>query len=228
MNVPDLQLDNEPIHHADCCLSLSNRLLDLLIRTFSETGPSKTIEWQPQQRTVLSVGSGTGLLEALLIARAESIPSDSGDDGNGVGNPGSMIRLSVEGVEVQRPDSRPSANKYLPEPSFHTVSSASNHSPRLADEHVAGLMFVYPRQPALVASYVNSLRDKVNANEGDDTAETSAAMVVWLGPRADWPSFSTYFRDGQGKEAEVRVWAGDEAGLKDYEIMAAMRCLRAV
>ncbi|EKG17087.1 hypothetical protein MPH_05659 [Macrophomina phaseolina MS6] len=112
-------LSDVPTHHPDCCLSLSNNLFSILTHTISTVpGP------------ILSIGSGSGLFEALLASRTTS--------------------RMIEGVEVSS-----SVNKYLPEESAYVVGGTWHLCPRARDAAI--WVFVYPRVPALVKKYFEAL-----------------------------------------------------------------------
>ena len=122
MDLPELPTPTAiPSRHPDCCLSISSTLLDTITSVFRENIPAGL---------VLSVGSGTGLLEALLHAKWTPSP------------------LWIEGVEVLQSAS----SKYLPEQCCETVKGTWEISPRA--EHAASILFVYPRSPELVRRYV--------------------------------------------------------------------------
>jgi hypothetical protein len=110
------ELTSTPTFHPDCCLSLSTSTL----RTISDHLPQ-------YHGLVLSIGSGSGLLEQLLNAS----------------NP----HLHVQGVEVHH-----SVNKYLPEQSINIVKGTWELCSRAAECDAA--MFVYPRASTLVARYL--------------------------------------------------------------------------
>jgi hypothetical protein len=107
-----------PSRHPDCCLSLSPTIPLDIIKAF----PSR-------DALVLSIGSGTGLLEAIMA----------------VAEP----RLWIEGVEVR------SVNKYLPDELVHTVQGTWQLCSRARD--CDALLFVYPRDPGLVKKYIADL-----------------------------------------------------------------------
>ncbi|KAJ7824755.1 hypothetical protein B0H14DRAFT_3088706 [Mycena olivaceomarginata] len=106
--------------HPFSCASLSLPLLDLLDAVLP-----------PPCELTLSVGSGTGLLEALFLQRH---PHRSSSD-------------SFLGVEVSQ--TRP-INRFLPEANTAVVPGTWAIAPSEAE----GLMFVYPRQPGLVRVYL--------------------------------------------------------------------------
>jgi hypothetical protein len=113
---PDLpKLSTEPQHLADCCLSLSSHLLARLSQLLPSSG------------LCLSIGSGTGLLEALL---QKHIPHSA-----------------IEGVEVSA-----KVNKYLPSEQVNVVGGTWDLSSKAS--HASALMFVYPREPKLVTRYL--------------------------------------------------------------------------
>ncbi|KAF1926710.1 uncharacterized protein M421DRAFT_66640 [Didymella exigua CBS 183.55] len=104
--------------YAGCCLALSRPLV-AHIHSLLPPAPALT----------LSIGSGFGLLEALLIA----VPHSS----------------NIIGVEVA-----PSSNTYLPSANHRVVHGTRFHEP-LATEAQAWL-FVYPRRVGLVTEYIGS------------------------------------------------------------------------
>lgn len=188
-------LGSTPIRHADCCLSLSTTLLDAIVAATAGTGQDD------DPGTLLSIGSGSGLLEYLLLLHAEGVSS--------------RRCLLVEGVEVQQGEYQPTVNTYLPEQHYSTVQRTATVSSRLYDDDVRALMFVYPRQPSLVAQYMRSVQQ----------GRTHINTVIYLGPRADWADFALCF-DAHAPAA-VDLVSGREAGLADYELMAVVRLHRA-
>jgi hypothetical protein len=196
MDLPNLGLGARPVRHGHCCLGLSTRLFEVLSSIFAK---------QPtHQHTILSIGSGTGLLEALL---QKHLDDDSNEDE-------SLRRLRVEGVEVQQDASAGPVNVYLPEYAINTVRGTWGVSPRLRDQDVLVILFVFPRQPSLVARHVQMIRQ----------GELRARFVVWLGPVADWAEFATCFTEaGEGPADTLETRRGGEAGLEENEMMAAWR-----
>ncbi|CAG7556129.1 unnamed protein product [Fusarium equiseti] len=192
MDHPKLNPNAAPVRFPDCCLALSTKLLNILSDIFSRT----TISKDKDRPTVLSIGSGSGLLEALLLHQQDN--SDTG-----------IASCNVEGVEVQQAG-KDAVNKYLPEQAIYTVRGSWDVVSRLQDPDVTSLMFVYPRQPALILDYMKAItRDGLNVQ-----------VIVWLGPMADWEVFESCF-DGQFAVVEKRQ--GTEAGLDEYEMMALVR-----
>lgn len=112
-------LDETPTRHPRCCASLSVPLLALLDEVLP-AGPQLT----------LSVGSGSGLLEACLLAWMPQ-------------------RSALKGVEVF---SVPEVNVYLP-PEHMVVCQGTWHVPEVTEE-ASGLLFVYPRQASTVNAYL--------------------------------------------------------------------------
>lgn len=196
MDLPIVHLSEEPTRHPDCCLSFSRKLFELLVKVSWSTVP----EHQPL--SVLSIGSGTGLLEALLQDHAHS---------NG------QTKMSIEGVEVHSMPARESVNRYLSEQSITTVRGTWATSPRIRDSDVSTLLFVYPRQASLVSQYVRACFEKTS----------SVKAIVWLGPNADWDEFQhcleTEGRSKQGGSRSLEILRGEEAGLDSYEMMAVLR-----
>ena len=112
------KLSEEPRHHPDCCVAVSRpflvSLLDLLPKS---------------PALVLSIGSGSGYLEASLL---RLVHHDS---------------LNLMGVEVS-----PRVNKYLPEQNFVCVEGTWDMYANAGSAQV--LLFVYPREPRLMARYL--------------------------------------------------------------------------
>ncbi|KAK1145555.1 hypothetical protein N8T08_004113 [Aspergillus melleus] len=111
------QLSPTPTAFPNCCLSISTTLLSHLASLLPQT-PSFTI----------SIGSGSGLLEALLSLQHPDV--------------------SIEGVEVNS-----TVNRYIPEQHMNIVHGTWDLHPRVKD--AAAWMFVYPREPNLVSRYLN-------------------------------------------------------------------------
>ncbi|KAI7537162.1 hypothetical protein KC331_g11068 [Hortaea werneckii] len=113
------QLCTSPKHFADCCVGISQPLLATLA---SRLPPSPAL--------ILSIGSGSGLLEAMLLKHSEK-------------------PLDLFGVEVSS-----CVNKHLPPDRMARVpSTASLHPDAML---ASSLMFVYPRMPALVTAYLDA------------------------------------------------------------------------
>lgn len=111
--------DVEPIAYPDCCLALSVRIVKTL-KTALPQGPDFT----------LSVGSGSGLLESMLIE----------------------MGLIVRGVETAE-----NTNIYIPSHYMHTVPGSFAVSPMARD--AKAWLFIYPRDPRLLAKYLDQFGD---------------------------------------------------------------------
>ncbi|CVL12984.1 uncharacterized protein FPRN_07880 [Fusarium proliferatum] len=205
MDLPELDLQGAPIRTPDCCLSLSYKLFRNLVNTI----PNTTLSLNHAKRetpTVLSIGSGSGLLEALFLAYLNSQCQRSGFD---------HASVNIEGVEVQQLGMRDHVNSYLPEQAIHTVRGSWDVTSRLQDSDVTALMFVYPRQPALISQYIKSIAEQ----------DLKVEAIVWLGPMADWEVFEPCFNTGHESCQFVVVGTkhGREVGLDEYESMAVAR-----
>ena len=112
------QLDYEPRHYSGCCASLSTKLLETLGKLLPAV-PALT----------LSIGSGTGLLEATLLQQ--------------------RLAISIEGVEVSN-----GVNVYLPDDLLHIVNWTGGlcSVARVATTW----LFVYPRSMALIDKYIQT------------------------------------------------------------------------
>ncbi|KAL4934400.1 uncharacterized protein BDV17DRAFT_249169 [Aspergillus undulatus] len=110
-----------PTAFPNCCLSLSTSLLSHL-STLLPKLPNFT----------LSIGSGSGLLEAMVTHLHPDV--------------------SIEGVEVNS-----SVNLYIAEEDMNVVSGTWDLLPRAAQ--AKAWMFVYPREPKLVTKYIEMYGD---------------------------------------------------------------------
>jgi hypothetical protein len=113
-------LSSEPLLHQDCCLSLSSGILEKILTSLGEANAK-----------VLSIGSGSGLLEALLMRKCP--------------------QMEIQGVEVQA-----SVNKYLDELNFYAVRGSWDVCSIAQDAKV--WLFVYPRNPDLIKAYIEKYR----------------------------------------------------------------------
>jgi hypothetical protein len=196
----------------DCCLSISTKLLDILIQEVLSSSGHKL-----RTGTILSIGSGSGLLEALLLDRlqAENIAT------NDIVNAGTLGKrdLSVIGVEVYQAEGDP-INKYLPEQAVATVRGTYSLSPLVSEGGVCALLFVYPRQKRLVAEYVEQVVK----------GKTSCDVILWLGPLADWTEFESCLKGSSAESGvilnEPTVISGEDSGLAEYELLAVTRVLK--
>jgi hypothetical protein len=108
-------LTTSPIFYPDCCLSLSTLAIAAIAEKLYGHGD-----------LVLSVGSGSGLLETILQGQ---------------------YALQIEGVEVSQ-----TVNRYLPEERIHIVNGTWAVSPLAL--LCSALLFVYPRDPSLLSRYI--------------------------------------------------------------------------
>lgn len=115
------QLSKDPIQVADCCSSLSAELLSTLVAILPR-----------QPALTLSIGSGTGLLEALILQQC------------------SDIRLQA--IEVSE-----TVSQYLPVEAMNIVHGTWALYGLAGD--AAAWMFVYPRQASLLQSYIGKYGD---------------------------------------------------------------------
>lgn len=179
-------LTEKPFRHPDCCLSLSSKFVDTI---------TSTLHGSIGSGLALSVGSGTGLLEAVLHDKWTSRGP----------------QLQIEGVEVYQPTSAASSsNKYLLEQCYATVKGTWELSPRTQD--AAALLFVYPRNPDLVRRYMQAFA----------LPSSGIRLAIWLGPKSDWPDFEPCFPT-DGDRALLHEIHGEDAGLAEYEMMVTIK-----
>lgn len=186
MDLP--KLNDAPTRHPGFCLSISTKLIHTLTNILTTNGPNSN------DNLVLSVGSGSGLLEAHLLSHLTSLS-----------NP--IPKFSIQGVEVRSSTAATPVNKYLPEQNYTTVRGTWELSPLL--EAADALLFVYPRDPGLLSRYLKA-------------RPLSLRVVLWLGPHADWEVFGECFRglDGFG---DVEIIEGESAGVAGFEMIAIVR-----
>lgn len=149
-------LDSTPCRYPQCCASLSTGLIDLLHQVLP-----------PPSSLTLSVGSGSGLLEACLIAQHPDRAS------------------SLKCVEVR---SDPPVNVFFPDDGMIEVLGTWD-VPDIAAEAV-GLLFVYPRQSSLVRSYLAQAKKLTTAvwiGPRCDVEDFKPALDSWgsLSPTPD-------------------------------------------
>lgn len=188
MDLPELS--DTPARHPGFCLSISTKLIHTLTNILTTNGPNSN------DNLILSVGSGSGLLEAHWLSHLTRLSN-------------STSTFTIQGVEVRSSPTAAPVNKYLPEQNSTTVRGTWELSPLL--ETADTLLFVYPRDPGLVGRYLKA-------------RPPSLRVVLWLGPHADWEVFGECFRglDGFG---DVDIIDGGSAGVADFEMIAVVqRC----
>lgn len=163
-------LTDEPQHFPHCCFGLST-LLFWSIQT-------RIVRLLPTDGLILSVGSGSGLLEAHLH---KTFPS-----------------LNLQVIEVAS-----SVNKYMPTDLVHLVGGTWDLC-SIAPNALA-LLFVYPREPSLVSRYLQECRE-------------NARIVLWLGPRVDWPDYLQTFENSAFSQIEE----AEDCGIAPFEMMVVM------
>jgi hypothetical protein len=117
------KLTEKPVHFGDCCPGVSRPLINTLIDRLPQA-----------PALILSVGSGSGLFEAILLETAEK------DRGR---------RLNLYGVEVP-----PCVNTHLPQDRVLRVPCSFSLHPEAFFASV--LMFIYPRRASLIATYLDA------------------------------------------------------------------------
>ncbi|KAM7197262.1 hypothetical protein V8F33_005690 [Rhypophila sp. PSN 637] len=195
----------QPLRHSASCASLSLALIETLNNVLPQP-PS----------LLLSVGSGPGLIEALLLhhfplraAQTHVITeydddtpyqeSDSESDEARKGPTGSFYGIEVKNTK--------DVNRYLPQQNVLTVPGTWALPGEEITYRVEGLLFIYPRQAGLIRTYLEKC--------------TALRVVVWIGPRCDVDEFiapleSWGLRDSSvggidGEVPENGDWTGYES-----------------
>lgn len=136
-----ITLSPVPRHYPECCLSISEALFTCIARCLKEvTGCLNAItESSVPETTILSVGCGTGFLEALLNAYLQER---------------GFCATKVTGVEVPSADVR-----YLPSDLVAHVSGTRSVSQRAGNADI--LLFVYPRDGDLIRQYLTRFSSNI-------------------------------------------------------------------
>lgn len=108
--------------------------------------------------------------------------------------------ISVEGVEVNS-----TINRYIAEEDMNVVGGGWDLYSRA--QQAEAWMFVYPRDPKLIARYIDTY--------GDQAVE----LIVWLGPRVDWADYEPCFCQSPFSELSFL----DDIGLTPYETAVVAR-----
>ncbi|KAK4213656.1 hypothetical protein QBC37DRAFT_169305 [Rhypophila decipiens] len=190
----------QPLRHSASCASLSLALLETLNNVLPRP-PSLSF----------SVGSGPGLIEALLLhhfplraAHTEVIYDDEDDSQQNSDEVRKVPTGSFYGIEVKNAKE---VNRYLPPQHVLTVPGTWALPGEEITERVEGLLFIYPRQVGLIHNYLEKC--------------TALRVVVWIGPRCDVDEFITPLerwglRDSSGSPgdglAEADVGSPTEIG----------------
>lgn len=138
-------------------------------------------------------------LISSIVALLPKKPTFTLSIGSGSGLLEYLLARSNENVSVQGVEVSSTVNRYIPEEDMHVVSGAWGLYPFA--QQAAAWMFVYPRDPKLITRYL--------ATYGDSAVE----LIIWLGPRVDWPDYEPCFRQSSFSKLEF-----PDIGLTPYEI----------
>lgn len=162
-------------------------------------------------------GEVKGQSAEALFSSSSSATTTTTAAGNGIGTGG----WRVEGVEVNH-----TVNIHLPEDRINHVNGTWAILERRARK-ASVLMFVYPRDGALVRRYIDAFMTSVTSTNGGKMRRGGVQLVLWLGPKCDWEdagfgSIGTTVTGGGGGEFEV-VEIRSGPGLAEFEMLAALR-----
>lgn len=138
----------------------------------------------------------------FISAMAELLPKTPAftlSIGSGSGLLESLLNQSDKNISVHGVEVSSTVNRHLDEENMHVVTGAWGLY-SFAQQATAW-MFVYPRDPKLVTKYIDTY--------GDDAVE----LIVWLGPRVDWPDYEPCFRQSVFSKLSF-----PDIGLAPYEI----------
>lgn len=135
-----ITLSKVPKHYPECCLSISEALFACIACCLSELQAATQItESGVKATTILSIGCGTGFLEAVLTAYLQKL---------------GFHRTQVEGVEVASADV-----KYLPSELVYRVPGTRSICQHAGTADI--LLFIYPREGELVRQYLTRFSNNV-------------------------------------------------------------------
>ena len=120
------KLNDRPLHFGDCCPGISRPLINTLIDRLPQA-----------PALIISVGSGSGLFEAILLETAEKDRER---------------RLNLYGIEVP-----PCVNSHLPNERVLRVPCSFSLHPEAF--FASAWMFIYPKRASLVATYLDAFMD---------------------------------------------------------------------
>lgn len=98
-----------------------------------------------------------------------------------------------------------SVNRYISEKEMNVVGGTWDLHPR--SSQASAWMFVYPREPKLITKYI------------DTYCGNGVEMIIWLGPKADWPDYEPCFCNSVFSNLSFP----EGRGLTPYEILAIAR-----
>ncbi|KAK1712010.1 hypothetical protein BDP67DRAFT_357167, partial [Colletotrichum lupini] len=159
-------LTNEPRRHPDSCLTLSRPLIKAL-----------HAQLPPAPELSLSIGSGTGLAEALLDSLTDTQDPSTREDPQASQELPVPRPLNLTSIEIA-----PSPNKY--HRNHRTVPGTWALDPAAAE--AKAWMFVYPKQVALVRKYMEAF---ASGSSGSGEKGVAVETVLYVGPRMDWDDF---------------------------------------
>jgi hypothetical protein len=237
-------LTSTPALYPGCCLTLSTTLLTLLQQYISQIPLTHTsaTTWKSEKRSILSIGCGTSLLEALLQCHLnkhchQAYLDGAGDDespetagtATDTGTCPSTSQWQVEGVEVSSHAQTHTHNSHthLPPHQIHIVPNTADLCPRAFDDDAKVWMFVYPRMRTLIGTYINSIVGE--GREDSSVPGLGVEMIIWAGPRSDWEDYRGYFERLRGRGWEVVVDSSRnegseiEVGVMGFESVAIVK-----
>ncbi|OJJ42016.1 hypothetical protein ASPZODRAFT_78019 [Penicilliopsis zonata CBS 506.65] len=168
-----------------------------------ESGVSSQLSSSPTRFPDCCLAISSTLISSLITLLPKK-PAFTLSIGSGSGLLESLLnesngKVSVQGVEVGS-----NVNRHLAEEDMHVVAGTWGLY-SLAQEAIAW-MFIYPREPKLITKYIDTY--------GDGNVE----LIIWLGPRVDWPEYELCFR-----QSSFSVLSFPEIGLAQYEIAVVAR-----
>ncbi|ODQ49687.1 hypothetical protein SAICODRAFT_32328 [Saitoella complicata NRRL Y-17804] len=185
----------EALQHGHCNASLSLPLLDLILSHIEDH----------EARNIVSIGSGTGLLERLLEAHSQR-----------------KEKVEVYGIEVSK-----DVNLYLDQERmlYTNTDLAVSHVGRdiVCPIHQIGgrtWLWIYPRRVQLLEAYLKIY----SADDPEWGEEGSPRTIVIVGPRSEFGVFeASELLQHWARGGERKVLGGVEAGLREWEVVGVWK-----
>jgi hypothetical protein len=217
-------LTSKPLLYPGCCLTLSTTLLTHLYDRIVQIPHNNTPNQQQDKLCILSVGSGTSLLEALLQRYLDEHQHHESNVDDVRDSESPKTTWKVDGVEVYS-HAHNSMINYLPKAQMHIVPNTAELCPRAFESNVRVWMFVYPRKRELVGRYIDYIIDSETAHT-QQRVEIGAEQGKVKGEAGYKGPSSTEDLEKSSREestagsgklgVEMIIWAGPRSDWEDY------------
>lgn len=165
---------------------------------------SNQLEKFPKRFPDCCLGISTTLI-AHITALLPKNPDFTISIGSGSGLLEGLIAHCDENVTVAGVEVDSTINRYISEEDMNIVGGGWGLCSTA--QQAKAWMFVYPRDPKLITKYI------------DTYGSQAVDLIVWLGPRVDWPDYEPQFSQSRFSELSV----AEDVGLTPYEILIIAR-----